>query len=247
MFEHVGRKYYQKFFNQVAKLLNEDGAALIHTIGSVNSPRDPQPWINKYIFPGGYTPSLSEVASPIENSGLIITDLEVLRMHYAHTLRHWKERFLAKKELFKFPINIFLKFYGAFPLNRGKVDLAAFQWAKSQLSTNNKSVLIFPEGTRSKDHIIKRGYNGATLLAIDTNSVLLPLGIYGTETITNYLQFLFPKKRVTVNIGKPFKIMNVPEKKNKETYDLITIEIMERISNLLPDKYKSKRRKILEN
>ena len=155
-------------------------------------------------------------------------------------------RFLAKKELFKFPINIFLKFYGAFPLNRGKVDLAAFQWAKSQLSTNNKSVLIFPEGTRSKDHIIKRGYNGATLLAIDTNSVLLPLGIYGTETITNYLQFLFPKKRVTVNIGKPFKIMNVPEKKNKETYDLITIEIMERISNLLPDKYKSKRGKFLE-
>ena len=98
MFEHVGRKYYQKFFNQVAKLLNEDGAALIHTIGSVNSPRDPQPWINKYIFPGGYTPSLSEVASPIENSGLIITDLEVLRMHYAHTLRHWKERFLLKKD-----------------------------------------------------------------------------------------------------------------------------------------------------
>ena len=85
MFEHVGRKYYQKFFNQVAKLLNEDGAALIHTIGSVNSPRDPQPWINKYIFPGGYTPSLSEVASPIENSGLIITDLEVLRtVSYTH-------------------------------------------------------------------------------------------------------------------------------------------------------------------
>ncbi len=98
MFEHVGRKYYQKFFNQVSKLLNEDGAALIHTIGSVNSPRDPQPWINKYIFPGGYTPSLSEIASPIENSGLILTDLEVLRMHYAHTLRHWKERFLLKKD-----------------------------------------------------------------------------------------------------------------------------------------------------
>ncbi len=98
MFEHVGRKYYQKFFNQVSKLLNEDGAALIHTIGSVNSPRDPQPWINKYIFPGGYTPSLSEIARPIENSGLILTDLEVLRMHYAHTLRHWKERFLLKKD-----------------------------------------------------------------------------------------------------------------------------------------------------
>ena len=98
MFEHVGRKYYQKFFNQVAKLLNEDGAALIHTIGSVNSPRDPQPWITKYIFPGGYTPSLSEIARPIENSGLIISDLEVLRMHYAHTLNHWKNRFLSKKD-----------------------------------------------------------------------------------------------------------------------------------------------------
>ena len=98
MFEHVGKKYYQKFFNQVSKLLTEDGAALIHTIGSVNSPRDPQPWINKYIFPGGYTPSLSEVASPIEKSGLILSDLEVLRMHYAHTLRHWKERFLFKKD-----------------------------------------------------------------------------------------------------------------------------------------------------
>jgi len=60
-------------------------------------PRNPHPWINKYIFPGGYTPSLSEVTSPIENSGLLISDIEVLRMHYAHTLRNWKERFLSKK------------------------------------------------------------------------------------------------------------------------------------------------------
>ncbi len=97
MFEHVGRKFYQTFFNQVNKLLNDTGIALIHTIGSINQPRDPQPWITKYIFPGGYTPSISEVAGPIEKSGLIVTDIEVLRMHYAHTLRNWKERFLGNK------------------------------------------------------------------------------------------------------------------------------------------------------
>ena len=98
MFEHVGRKFYKKYFNTVAKLLNENGVALIHTIGSVNTPRDPHPWITKYIFPGGYTPSLSEVARPIENSGLVLSDVEVLRMHYSHTLRNWKERFLSKKD-----------------------------------------------------------------------------------------------------------------------------------------------------
>ena len=98
MFEHVGKNFYNKYFNTVAKLLLEDGAALIHTIGSINPPRDPQPWISKYIFPGGYTPSLSEVIQPIEKSGLIISDIEVLRKHYSHTLRHWKERFLSKKK-----------------------------------------------------------------------------------------------------------------------------------------------------
>ena len=98
MFEHVGRKFYGTYFNAISKLLNEDGVALIHTIGSVNPPRDPHPWITKYIFPGGYTPSLSEVAKPIEKSGLMLSDLEVWRMHYSHTLKNWKERFLNKKE-----------------------------------------------------------------------------------------------------------------------------------------------------
>ena len=98
MFEHVGRKFYKKYFNKVSELLNNDGVALIHTIGSSNPPRDPHPWITKYIFPGGYTPSLSEIAKPIENSGLVISDMEILRLHYSHTLRHWKERFLDKRE-----------------------------------------------------------------------------------------------------------------------------------------------------
>jgi len=98
MFEHVGRKFYNKYFNKVSELLNDDGVALIHTIGSSNPPRDPHPWITKYIFPGGYTPSFSQIAKPIEKSGLVISDIEVLRMHYSHTLRHWKERFLGKRE-----------------------------------------------------------------------------------------------------------------------------------------------------
>ena len=98
MFEHVGRKFYNKFFKQINKLLTENGISLIHTIGSVNPPGDPHPWITKYIFPGGYTPSLSEVTSPIEKAGLIVADVEVLRLHYSHTLRHWKENCLKNKD-----------------------------------------------------------------------------------------------------------------------------------------------------
>ena len=98
MFEHVGRKFYNKFFNQVENLLEDDGVSLIHTIGSVNPPGNPHPWITKYIFPGGYTPSLSEATKSIEKAGLIVTDIEVLKLHYAHTLRFWKENCLRNKD-----------------------------------------------------------------------------------------------------------------------------------------------------
>jgi cyclopropane-fatty-acyl-phospholipid synthase len=97
MFEHVGRKFYKTYFNQINKLLNNQGVALIHTIGSFGVPKDPQPWITKYIFPGGYTPSMSEITSPIEKSGLILSDIEILRMHYAYTLEHWKQSFLDNR------------------------------------------------------------------------------------------------------------------------------------------------------
>ena len=98
MFEPVGRKFYKKFFKQIEKLLNDSGISLIHTIGSVNPPRDPHPWVTKYIFPGGYTPSLSEVTTPIEKAGLIVSDIEVLKLHYSYTLRHWKENCIKNKE-----------------------------------------------------------------------------------------------------------------------------------------------------
>ena len=98
MFEHVGRKFYKKFFKQIDKLLKEDGISLVHTIGSVNPPRDPHPWITKYIFPGGYTPSLSEVTTQVEKAGLIVYDIKVIRLNYSHTLRHWKENYINNKE-----------------------------------------------------------------------------------------------------------------------------------------------------
>jgi cyclopropane-fatty-acyl-phospholipid synthase len=97
MFEHVGLPYYDVFFRQIAKLLNDDGVALIHTIGSELPPQPTDPWIAKYIFPGGYIPSLSEILPAIERTGLFVTDIEVLRLHYAETLRHWRERFLARR------------------------------------------------------------------------------------------------------------------------------------------------------
>jgi len=142
MFEHVGRKFYRTYFNTVSKLLNEKGIALIHTIGSTMPPRDPQPWITKYIFPGGYTPSLSEAVKPIENSGLIISDIEVLRLHYAHTLRHWKERFLSKKEEV---LDMFdEKFFRMWEFYLASCEMA-FKWGDQvvfqfQLSKDNVSV-----------------------------------------------------------------------------------------------------------
>jgi len=142
MFEHVGRKFYKTYFNKVSKLLKDKGVALIHTIGSSNPPRDPHPWITKYIFPGGYTPSLSEIARPIENSGLVISDIEVLRMHYAHTLRHWKERFLSKKESV---LDMFdEKFYRMWEFYLVSCEMA-FKWGDQvvfqlQLSKDNVSV-----------------------------------------------------------------------------------------------------------
>jgi len=97
MLEHVGAPYLDAFFAKVAQLLNKNGAALIHTIGRPDGPGVTNPWIEKYIFPGGYVPALSELARAIERSGLMIADVEVLRLHYAETLKAWRERFLARR------------------------------------------------------------------------------------------------------------------------------------------------------
>ncbi len=96
MFEHVGQPNYQDYFDTVARLLADDGVALIHSIGRRDEPGVTNPWIAKYIFPGGYIPALSEVLPAIERAGLWVTDVEILRLHYAETLRIWRERFVAQ-------------------------------------------------------------------------------------------------------------------------------------------------------
>lgn len=98
MFEHVGRPHYDTYFKKSAALLKKDGVMLMHTIGRVDAPSTTNPFIEKYIFPGGYIPSMSEVMASIERSGLVITDVEVLRLHYAETLKAWRERFMARRE-----------------------------------------------------------------------------------------------------------------------------------------------------
>ncbi len=95
MFEHVGVAHYQEYFDDVARLLTDDGVALIHSIGRSDGPGVTNPWIAKYIFPGGYTPALSEVLPVVERSGLMVTDIEILRLHYATTLVEWRKRFVA--------------------------------------------------------------------------------------------------------------------------------------------------------
>jgi cyclopropane-fatty-acyl-phospholipid synthase len=98
MFEHVGVGFYDAFFRQCAKLLDDNGVMLLHSIGRSEGPNVTNPWIAKYIFPGGYIPALSEVLPAVERAGLLVTDIEILRLHYAETLKQWRERFLAHRD-----------------------------------------------------------------------------------------------------------------------------------------------------
>ena len=98
MFEHVGVDHYDTFFKRCAELLSPDGVMVLHSIGRPEGPGITNPWIAKYIFPGGYIPALSEVLPAIERAGLLISDIEILRLHYAETLKAWRERFMARRE-----------------------------------------------------------------------------------------------------------------------------------------------------
>src|SRR5437588_5824599 len=98
MFEHVGVGFYEKFFRRCAELLSDDGVMVLHSIGRSTGPDVTSPWITKYIFPGGYIPAVSEVIPAIEHAGLLVCDIEILRLHYAETLKAWRERFMARRE-----------------------------------------------------------------------------------------------------------------------------------------------------
>ena len=98
MFEHVGVNYYDAFFAKCASVLADDGVMVLHSIGRSSGPGYTNAWIAKYIFPGGYIPALSEVMPAIERAGLLVTDIEILRLHYAETLKAWRDRFLAHRD-----------------------------------------------------------------------------------------------------------------------------------------------------
>jgi len=98
MFEHVGVPHYTEFFQKLSDILVDDGIALLHSIGSKSPPGVTGPWIRKYIFPGGYSPALSETLAVIERTGLWATDIEILRMHYAETLKEWNDRFQRNRD-----------------------------------------------------------------------------------------------------------------------------------------------------
>ena len=98
MFEHVGIDFYETFFRRCAELLDDHGVMVLHSIGRSTGPDVSSPWITKYIFPGGYIPALSEVIPAIEKAGLLVCDIEILRLHYAETLKAWRDRFMARRE-----------------------------------------------------------------------------------------------------------------------------------------------------
>lgn len=112
MFEHVGVGHYPEYFGQIHRLLEPKGIALVHSIGRCQGPGYTNPWIRKYIFPGGYSPALSEVLPSVENSRLYVTDVEILRLHYAETLKAWRENVYANRaEILKLYDERFLRMW----------------------------------------------------------------------------------------------------------------------------------------
>jgi cyclopropane-fatty-acyl-phospholipid synthase len=131
MFEHVGVNHYDTFFRKCAQLLEPNGVMLLHSIGRSEGPSVTNAWVAKYIFPGGYIPSLSEAVSAVERSNLLITDIEILRLHYAETLKAWRERFLAHREEVE-------RIY-----DRGFVRMWEFYLAASEMSFREQDMMVF--------------------------------------------------------------------------------------------------------
>ncbi len=131
MFEHVGVDYYDTYFKRCAELLADDGVMMLHSIGRPEGPGITNPWIAKYIFPGGYIPALSEVLPAIERSGLLVADIEILRLHYADTLKAWRERFLARRE------------EAAKLYDEHFVKMWEFYLASSEMSFRKQNVMVF--------------------------------------------------------------------------------------------------------
>ena len=142
MFEHVGVPHYREYFRSIFRCLKDDGVALLHTIGRSAPPGVTNPWLTKYIFPGGYVPALSETMTAIEKEGLIVSDVEVLRIHYAETLAHWYDRFMANivlaRELYDERFCRMWRFY----------------LASCEMSFRNGSIVVFQIQLSKRNNIV---------------------------------------------------------------------------------------------
>ena len=147
MFEHVGVNHYDSFFRKSAQLLADDGVMLLHSIGRSEGPSVTNAWIAKYIFPGGYIPALSEVLPAIERSGLLVTDIEILRLHYAETLKAWRERFLAHREEVE-------RIY-----DRRFVRMWEFYLASSEMSFREQAMMVFQIQLTKRQDVVPRTRN----------------------------------------------------------------------------------------
>jgi cyclopropane-fatty-acyl-phospholipid synthase len=163
MFEHVGVGFYDAFFHKCFELLDERGVMLLHSIGRSEGPSVTNPWIAKYIFPGGYIPALSEVLPSVERAGFLVTDIEILRLHYAETLKAWRERFLAHREQVE-------RLY-----DQRFVRMWEFYLASSEMAFREQNLMVFQLQLTKRQEIvpIRRDYIGreeARLRSLEASS-----------------------------------------------------------------------------
>jgi cyclopropane-fatty-acyl-phospholipid synthase len=163
MFEHVGVGFYDAFFHKCFELLDERGVMLLHAIGRSEGPNVTNPWIAKYIFPGGYIPALSEVLPSVEHAGFLVTDIEILRLHYAETLKAWRERFLAHREQVE-------RLY-----DQRFVRMWEFYLASSEMGFREQNLMVFQLQLTKRQEIvpIRRDYiarEEARLRSLETKS-----------------------------------------------------------------------------
>jgi cyclopropane-fatty-acyl-phospholipid synthase len=171
MFEHVGVGFYDEFFRKCRAALDDDGIMLLHAIGRPEGPSVTNPWIAKYIFPGGYIPALSEVLPAVERAGLLVTDIEILRLHYAETLKAWRQRFLAHREAVE-------RIY-----DRRFVRMWEFYLAASEMAFREQGLMVFQMQLTKRQGIVPmtRDYiarETARLRGIDTGR-RLPMRLAG--------------------------------------------------------------------
>ena len=147
-------------------------------------------------------------------------------------------KFLAKAEIFDMGWAAFLlNAWGAFPVRRGEADRRAYEWLLGELAKPRGAVALFPEGTRSP-HAMRRAKRGIATLTVRSGAVLLPVGLTGTETMSNYLRALKPTGTIRVNIGRPFAVRADWTPESQDDLDILTAEIMGRVARLLPEDYR---------